>query len=109
MMLSLDDFGTGYSSLAYLKRLPIDELKIDQSFIREITTSADDAAITHAIIAMGHSLELIAMAEASRPRSSSSSCAGRPATRARALFSRPLPAAEATRMLREGPPRVAAA
>ena len=61
--LAVDDFGTGYSSFAHLKRFPIDVLKIDQSFIREIPTSADDMAISSAIIAMGHSMGLQVLAE----------------------------------------------
>jgi diguanylate cyclase (GGDEF)-like protein/PAS domain S-box-containing protein len=61
--ISLDDFGTGHSSLAYLKRFPIDTLKIDQTFIRDITRDADTAAIVTAIIAMGHSLRLKVIAE----------------------------------------------
>ena len=61
--LSIDDFGTGYSSLSYLKRFPIDTLKIDQSFIKEITTSSDDSAIASTIIAMAHNLRLTVIAE----------------------------------------------
>lgn len=61
--IAIDDFGTGYSSLAYLQRFPIDFLKIDQSFVRDIGTSADSAAIIRTIIAMAHNLQLKVVGE----------------------------------------------
>ena len=63
MRLAVDDFGTGYSSLAYLKHFPIDSLKIDASFIRNLPQDADDASITEASISLGHKLGLEVLAE----------------------------------------------
>jgi EAL domain-containing protein (putative c-di-GMP-specific phosphodiesterase class I) len=60
---ALDDFGTGYSSLSYLKRFPVDTLKIDQSFIRNLTTDTDDASIVSAVVTMGRSLPMRVVAE----------------------------------------------
>jgi diguanylate cyclase (GGDEF)-like protein/PAS domain S-box-containing protein len=61
--IAIDDFGSGYSSLSYLRHFPIDRLKIDQTFIRDLTTSPDDAAIARAIIALGHNMNLRVVAE----------------------------------------------
>ena len=63
VQLSIDDFGTGYSSLAYLSALPIDELKIDRSFLTQVDTRAESAAIVRAILALAHSLEMTVVAE----------------------------------------------
>jgi EAL domain-containing protein (putative c-di-GMP-specific phosphodiesterase class I) len=63
LRIALDDFGTGYSSLSFLRRYPIDTVKIDRSFIRNVTTDADDASIVCAVIAMGESLHLSVVAE----------------------------------------------
>ena len=99
--LSIDDFGTGYSSLAYLKRFPIQALKIDQSFIRESTSSPDDAAIVTSIILMARSLKMSTIAEGVETNAQLAFLRVLNCEEAQGyLFSPPVPAAQAREILR---------
>ena len=98
--VSLDDFGTGYSSLSYLKQFPVDTVKIDRSFISELTTDRDDAAITAAIISMAKSLNLKIVAEGVETEEQLEILRSYGCHEIQGyLFSPPVPADEATRLL----------
>jgi diguanylate cyclase len=102
--LSLDDFGTGYSSLSYLKRFPIDILKIDQAFIRDITSSQDAVAIVTAIIAMAQKLKLRVVAEGVETEAQVTVLREQGCNESQGyVCSQPLPAAEMEQLLREWP------
>jgi diguanylate cyclase (GGDEF)-like protein/PAS domain S-box-containing protein len=101
--LSIDDFGTGYSSLLHLKRFPIKALKIDQSFIQDITTDPDDAAIAQAIIALAESLRLKVIAEGVETRGQLELLRRYRCDQMQGyLFSKPLPAGELLELLKSG-------
>lgn len=101
--ISIDDFGTGYSSLAYLKRLPIDTLKIDRSFVRDLESSSDNAAIVAAIIAMSRSLKLQVVAEGVETRGQMTRLFGQGCRLMQGfLFAPALPADEFARLVAQG-------
>jgi len=100
--ISLDDFGTGYSSLGYLKRFPIDTLKIDKSFVDDVTTSPNDAAIALSVISLAHNLNMQVIAEGVETREQVQFLTERGCDEMQGyFFSRPVNAEDFTELLRE--------
>ena len=98
--LAIDDFGTGYSMLSYLKHFPIDRLKIDRSFVSDISTDSDDAAITEAIIAMARGLKVKVLAEGVETREQLDFLTAHRCEEGQGFyFAHPLPAEEAGEFL----------
>jgi diguanylate cyclase (GGDEF)-like protein/PAS domain S-box-containing protein len=103
VQFSIDDFGTGYSSLSYLKKFPIDRIKIDQSFVRNITSDPEDAAVSQAIISMSHSLNLKTVAEGVETLEQQEFLRARQCDEMQGFyFSRAVPEQEMEQMLRDG-------
>ncbi|MFI5491383.1 putative bifunctional diguanylate cyclase/phosphodiesterase [Actinoplanes sp. NPDC051859] len=101
--LAIDDFGTGYSSLAYLRRFPVDTLKIDRSFVERLGEQTDDAALAETIVQLGQSLGMSTVAEGIEEYGQLAALRAMGCTFAQGFyFSRPVPAAEAGRLLTEG-------
>ncbi|SDL39639.1 diguanylate cyclase (GGDEF) domain-containing protein [Geoalkalibacter ferrihydriticus] len=101
--LAIDDFGTGYSSLSYLKHFPFDRLKIAQSFVKDVTTDADNAAIVDAVIAVAHSLNIKVIAEGVETRQQLDFLFARQCDELQGFyFGRPIGVDEFTELLRSG-------
>ncbi|WP_315651775.1 bifunctional diguanylate cyclase/phosphodiesterase [Roseateles aquae] len=108
LRFSLDDFGTGYSSLAYLKRLPLDQLKIDQSFVRDLVSEPNARAIAHAVIQLGESLGLAVIAEGVETAEQRELLIGLGCHAFQGYFhARPMPAAAFAELARQWPTRAA--
>ena len=105
LRISIDDFGTGYSSLYYLKSFPIDLLKIDQSFVRDIATDSNDAAIVTAVIGLAHNLGIKIIAEGVETEEQLAYLRERGCDEVQGFyFSKPIPADELARLLERGGP-----
>ncbi len=106
VQVAVDDFGTGYSSLSYLRKFPIDALKIDQSFVRQITTAPDETTIVTAVISMGRSLKLRVVAEGVETQQELAFLQSHQCDEAQGyLFSRPLPPEQFAKLLETGIPQ----
>lgn len=104
--LSIDDFGTGYSSLAYLKQLPMDEIKIDRSFVMDMVNNENDEAIVKAIIEMAHAMKLRVVAEGVEDEDTLNRLVDMGCNIVQGyFFAKPMPAAEFSRLLNEVAPR----
>jgi EAL domain-containing protein (putative c-di-GMP-specific phosphodiesterase class I) len=105
--IAIDDFGTGYSSLSYLRKFPVDALKIDQSFVRQISTAGDDTVIVTAVIAMARSLKLRVVAEGVETLEELEFLRSHHCDEAQGFyFSRPIPPRKFAELLRAGIPEL---
>ena len=105
IQVAVDDFGTGYSSLSYLRKFPIDALKIDQSFVRQITTTPDETSIVTAVISMGRSLGLRVVAEGVETQKELAFLQAHQCDEAQGYyFSRPVAAEQFAKLLETGIP-----